>query len=40
MNLMMVSVGYPWTVVPLERRQGYMQALEAASVGQFLQSAP
>ena len=34
MNLMMASGGYPWTVVPVERRDDYMQALEAASVGQ------
>jgi len=34
MNLMMASGGYPWTVVPVECRDDYMQALEAASVGQ------
>lgn len=34
MNLMMASGGYPWTVVPVERRNEYMQALEAASVQQ------
>ncbi|WP_353613370.1 Fic family protein [Mangrovibacter phragmitis] len=34
MNLMMASGGYPWTVVPVERRNEYMQALEAASVKQ------
>jgi len=32
MNLMMASGGYPWTIVPLERRRGYMSALESASV--------
>ena len=32
MNLMMASGGYPWTIVPLERRKGYMSALESASV--------
>lgn len=32
MNLMMASGGYPWTVVPLERRKTYMSALESASV--------
>lgn len=32
MNLMMASGGYPWTVVPVERREEYMQALESASV--------
>jgi len=34
MNLMMASGGYPWTVVPVEKRENYMQALEAASVHQ------
>ncbi|WP_129777205.1 Fic family protein [Peristeroidobacter soli] len=34
MNLMLASGGYPWTIVPLERRADYMAALEAASVGQ------
>jgi len=34
MNVMMASGGYPWTVVPLERRDTYMAALEDASVGQ------
>lgn len=34
MNLMMAAGGFPWTVVPVERRNEYMQALEAASVRQ------
>ena len=34
MNAMMASGGYPWTVVPLERRTEYMAALEQASVMQ------
>jgi hypothetical protein len=34
MNAMLASGGYPWTIVPLERRDGYMEALESASVGQ------
>lgn len=34
MNVMMASGGYPWTVVPLERRTEYMAALEQASVMQ------
>lgn len=34
MNLMTASGGYPWTVVPMERRDEYMQVLEAASVGE------
>jgi hypothetical protein len=34
MNLMLAASGYPWTVVPLERRDAYMAALEQASVRQ------
>ena len=34
MNVMLASGGYPWTVVPLERRDEYMAALEEASVNQ------
>ncbi len=34
MNVMMASGGYPWLVVPVEKRRGYMTSLEAASVGQ------
>lgn len=34
MNVMLASGGYPWMVIPLERRDDYMAALEAASVGQ------
>jgi Fic family protein len=33
MNVMMAAGGYPWTVVPLKRRNDYMAALESASVG-------
>ena len=32
MNLMLASGGYPWTVIPVEERKGYMVALENASV--------
>lgn len=32
MNLMAASGGYPWIIVPLARRKGYMSALEVASV--------
>jgi hypothetical protein len=32
MNVMLASGGYPWTVIPVERRDTYMEALEAASV--------
>ena len=34
MNVVLASGGYPWTVVPLERRDTYMAALESASVKQ------
>jgi hypothetical protein len=34
MNAMLASGGYPWTVIPLERRDAYMAALEEASVRQ------
>ena len=34
MNVMLAAGGYPWTVVPVEGRDQYMQALEAASVEQ------
>ena len=30
---MLASGGYPWTVIPVERRSNYMQSLECASVG-------
>ncbi|MFC3053793.1 Fic family protein [Kordiimonas pumila] len=32
MNVMMAEGGYPWTIIPVERRSDYMSALEAASV--------
>ncbi len=34
MNVMLASGGYPWTIVPVERRDDYMAALESASVRQ------
>jgi hypothetical protein len=34
MNVMLAAGGYPWTVIPLERRDAYMAALEEASVRQ------
>ena len=34
MNAMLASGGYPWTVIPVEQRDVYMQALEKASVEQ------
>jgi Fic family protein len=30
----LISGGYPWVTVPVERRQDYMSALEKASVGE------
>ena len=32
MNAMLASGGYPWTVIPVEKRADYLSALEAASV--------
>jgi len=37
MNAMLASGGYPWTVIPLEKRSDYMQALEHASVDQNIE---
>lgn len=37
MNAMLASGGYPWTVIPVESRKQYMQALEQASVQQNIQ---
>jgi len=34
MNVMLAAGGYPWTVVPLEKRDDYMAALESGSVEQ------
>jgi len=34
MNVMLASGDYPWTVVPVEKRDDYMAALEEASVNQ------
>ena len=38
MNVMLAWGGYQWTIIPLERRNEYMAALEAASVGQDIRS--
>lgn len=32
MNVMLASGGYPWTIIPVEQREKYMNALESASV--------
>ena len=34
MNVVLAAAGYPWTVIPLEKRDDYMAALESASVDQ------
>jgi hypothetical protein len=34
MNVMMASGGYPWTVISIEDRNAYVEALERASVGE------
>jgi len=34
MNVMLAAGGYPWTVIPLEKRDDYMAALESGSVEQ------
>ncbi|MEX2232012.1 MAG: Fic family protein [Cyclobacteriaceae bacterium] len=34
MNVMLAAGGYPWTVIPVEDRKLYMDALEQASVHQ------
>ncbi|MHB8580755.1 MAG: Fic family protein [Ignavibacteriaceae bacterium] len=37
MNVMLASGGYPWTIIPVERRKEYMSALENASVKQNIE---
>lgn len=37
MNSMLASGGYPWTVIPVEQRTEYMEALEEASVRQNIE---
>jgi hypothetical protein len=37
MNVMLASGGYPWTVIPVQERHTYMQALEQASVRQNIE---
>ena len=37
MNVMLASGGFPWTVIPVEERKTYMQALEKASVNQEIE---
>ncbi len=37
MNAMLASGGFPWTVIPVQQRNEYMQALESASAGQNIE---
>ncbi len=37
MNVMLASGGYPWTVIPVEDLDRYLNALESASVDQDIQ---
>lgn len=37
LNTMLASGGYPWTVIPKEERDAYMESLEKASVGQDIE---
>ena len=37
MNVMLAGGGYPWTVIPLEKRDDYMDALERGSVKQDIE---
>jgi Fic family protein len=34
MNAMLASGGFSWTIIPVERRREYMEALDAASYGE------
>ena len=38
LNVMLASGGYPWTVIPVEEREKYMEALEKASVNQDIEA--
>lgn len=37
MNVMLASGGYPWTVIPVDRRKEYLAALEQVSVNQNIE---
>jgi Fic family protein len=37
MNVMLASGGYPWTIIPVEQRDKYMETLETASVDQDIE---
>ena len=34
MNAMLASGGYPWVIIPVEKRNDYMAVLEKASINQ------
>ncbi len=36
MNVMLAAGGYPWTIIPVEKRKVYMECLEKASVEQSI----
>jgi hypothetical protein len=36
MNVLLAAGGYPWTIIRVEDRAAYMQALETASVNEDL----
>ena len=36
MNVILAAGGYPWTVIPFEKRDEYMDALESGSVKQHI----
>ena len=38
MNVLLVTAGYPWTVVRVRRRAQYLDSLEAASTGGRIES--
>ncbi len=38
MNVMLAAGGYPWTVIPVERRSHYTAALDDASIRQDLEA--
>jgi hypothetical protein len=37
MNAMLAGGGHPWTIIPVERRNEYMRALEQASIHQNIE---
>jgi Fic family protein len=37
MNVLLAASGYPWIVIPLDKRDDYMDALERGSVKQDIE---